>query len=114
MFASDKVVHKWWFWLIIGIIACFFIVATFFVWRGFRNYRRYKKESEELEKQQAQRVIVTPGLEPAGSPPAKDLELGVDGSAKEASPQAFAVDDVEMARRTGQRKVLSASHTSKF
>lgn len=33
---------RWWFWVIIGIIAAFFVVAVAFVIRGFRMYKRYK------------------------------------------------------------------------
>uniref|UniRef100_A0A7S1CUN6 Uncharacterized protein n=1 Tax=Picochlorum oklahomense TaxID=249345 RepID=A0A7S1CUN6_9CHLO len=44
--------HRWWFWVVIGIIASFFIVAVFFTWRGFRRYRLHQKS--EMEHQQTQ------------------------------------------------------------
>jgi hypothetical protein len=37
-----QITHRWWFWLIIGLLGAFLIVAGFFAWRGIRKYRRYK------------------------------------------------------------------------
>lgn len=54
LFGDDEtdVEHRWWFWVVIGIIASFFIVAVFFTWRGFQRYRNHKKR--EMEHQQTQ------------------------------------------------------------
>ena len=37
--SSVSVGRSWWFWIIIAIIACFFIVAVWFTVRGWRRYR---------------------------------------------------------------------------
>jgi hypothetical protein len=38
-----QVEDRWYFWLIIGLLAAFFIVLTFFTVRGFRRWHRHKK-----------------------------------------------------------------------
>lgn len=40
---------RWWFWVIIGIIAAFFVVSLFFTVRGFLRYRMLKKQEERDE-----------------------------------------------------------------
>jgi hypothetical protein len=41
---GDKEIQdKWWFWLIIGLIAALFIVIGFFTYRGVRRWRNHKK-----------------------------------------------------------------------
>jgi len=37
--SSVSLGRSWWFWVIIAIIACFFIVAVWFTVRGWRRYR---------------------------------------------------------------------------
>ena len=37
--SSVSLGRSWWFWIIIAIIACFFIVAVWFTVRGWRRYR---------------------------------------------------------------------------
>lgn len=37
--SSVSLGRSWWFWIIIAIIACFFIVAVWFTIRGWRRYR---------------------------------------------------------------------------
>lgn len=54
IFGDDErdIQHCWWFWVVIGIIASFFIVAVFFTWRGFRRYGLHQKR--EIEHQRTQ------------------------------------------------------------
>lgn len=51
LLATLQVIHDWWFWVGIGLIAAFFLVSLVFVYRGFRNYQRYKAKLEEWEQQ---------------------------------------------------------------
>jgi hypothetical protein len=39
---SIQVTNRWWFWLIIGLLAAFFIVMSYFAWRGVRHWRAYR------------------------------------------------------------------------
>jgi hypothetical protein len=38
--------HRWWFWVIIGVIGAFFLTAAFFTVRGFLRYRQFALVAE--------------------------------------------------------------------
>lgn len=40
---------KWYFWLIIAIVICIFIVLVYFTLRGFRKYLVYRKKMVGLD-----------------------------------------------------------------
>ena len=42
-----QIEHRWWFWLVIGLVSSIFITLSFFTVRGCINYRRYKKELKQ-------------------------------------------------------------------
>jgi hypothetical protein len=44
---ESDIEHRWWFWLVIGLISAIFITLSFFTVRGCINYRRYKKELKQ-------------------------------------------------------------------
>ena len=41
---DTQIQDRWWFWLIIGLIAALLIVLGFFSWRGVRRWKRYIKK----------------------------------------------------------------------
>ena len=43
---DTPIVDRWYFWLIIALIAIFVIVCGYFTIRGFRRYRRVMKENQ--------------------------------------------------------------------
>lgn len=61
---------RWYLWTVVAIVAAFFIVALFFVWRGFRNYRRYKRALETLEDDQGALEPYGGGAVNSSDPPA--------------------------------------------
>ncbi|KAL4419807.1 hypothetical protein ABPG75_006905 [Micractinium tetrahymenae] len=71
----DEITHKWWFWLIIGLIGLFLIVGAYFTWRGFKQWKLHKQReeayeaaAEEREKQEAAKSV-SDGQE-------RDVEMG--------------------------------------
>ena len=44
----SQITQRWWFWLIIGLLAAFFIVLAFFAWRGFSQYKKLKRMRAEV------------------------------------------------------------------
>lgn len=105
---DSSITERWWFWLVIGFIAAFFIVAAFFVWRGFRNYRRYKREVQELRQQQAEEASHLADMKtisPVVSN-SKFLELGnmSTSPAQDEGARVLCFDKADLARRTGTEK----------
>ena len=49
LFGGDDdtpIVDKWYFWVIIALVAIFVIVCGYFTVRGYRRYRRVRKENQ--------------------------------------------------------------------
>ncbi|KAI7842884.1 hypothetical protein COHA_003500 [Chlorella ohadii] len=76
-FVDEEAPKKWWFWLIIGLVAAFCIVILFFVWRGWKQWKLNKartaayeeeqaKQQEEAEKGEAEAAAAAPAGPTAG------------------------------------------------
>lgn len=50
-FGGDKPIdHRWWFWVVIAIIAAFALVLALFTIRGFRQWKRYVALEEKVRR----------------------------------------------------------------
>ncbi|KAL4857000.1 hypothetical protein ACK3TF_002690 [Chlorella vulgaris] len=113
---DEDVTKKWWFWLIIGLIAAFMIVAGYFAWRGFRQWKKQHAievaEDEAREKAAAEgkagrpRVAVVP-VSAGGAGRTGDLELGMVGVQPPAPGEPLSEEQAEWLR---ERERRTASH----
>lgn len=77
VFDPGEIKHKWWFWLIIGLIGLFLIVLSYFTWRGFKQWKLHKRQQQqcELEQQEAAAKAGSP-TDGSSSEQQRDVEMG--------------------------------------
>ena len=128
---GDKEIQdRWWFWVIISLIAALFIVLGFFAWRGFRKWKRNKQNivttaaEDEEQRVSASKVNksgtvpptmppIRPGIKEDGSTQQRvsvelvDLEANRWKEGKEIKDWVprYGVDWRAVERRTGSRRI---------